>query len=129
MKRRSAVKHLGVVSSGLILLPYAYAEREVPLFSNLQSVKNNEKLLIGSLSNYILPEDPVNFSTPEPRSQFVLTMINDCSNEIEIEEASNESEKKIRSKNNFGDQKYKFYTKEFDEVIVAEDLELSLIHI
>ena len=85
MKRRSAVKHLGVVSSGLILLPYAYAEREVPLFSNLQSVKNNEKLLNGSLSNYILPEDPVNFSTPEPRSQFVLTMINDCSNEIEID--------------------------------------------
>ena len=45
------------------------------------------------------------------------------SNEIEIEEASNDSEKKMRAKNNFGDQKYKFYTKEFDEVIIAEDLE------
>ena len=103
MKRRSAVKHLGVVSSGLILLPYAYAEREVPLFSNLQSVKNNEKLLIGSLSNYILPEDPVNFSTPEPRSQFVLTMINDCSNEIEIDlftRGLNAFQEDIRSRKN-----------------------------
>ncbi len=45
------------------------------------------------------------------------------SNEIEIEEASNESEKRMRAKNNFGDQKYKFYTKEFDETIVAEELE------
>ena len=85
MKRRSVVKHLGVASSGLILLPYTYTESEVNLFSNLQSVKNNEQLLIGILSNYILPEDPVNFSTPELRSQFVLTMINDCSNEIEID--------------------------------------------
>ena len=31
--------------------------------------------------------------------------------------------KRIRGKNNFGDQKYKFYTKEFDEIIIAEDLE------
>ena len=45
------------------------------------------------------------------------------SNEIEIEEASNDSEKKMRAKNNFGDQKYKFYTQEFDEIIMAEDLE------
>ncbi len=45
------------------------------------------------------------------------------SNEIEIEESSNDSEKRMRAKNSFGDQKYKFYTKEFDEIIVAEDLE------
>ena len=85
MKRLSAIKHLGVVSGGLILLPCACAEEEVALFSNLQSVKNNEQLLIGRLSNYILSEDPINFSTPEPRSQFVLTMINDCSSESEID--------------------------------------------
>ena len=45
------------------------------------------------------------------------------SSEIEIEETSKDSDKRIRSKNNFGDQKYKFYTKEFDEVIFAEELE------
>ncbi len=45
------------------------------------------------------------------------------SNEIEIEETSKDSEKRMRAKNNFGDQKYKFYTKEFDEVIFAEELE------
>ena len=45
------------------------------------------------------------------------------SNEIEIEKTSNDSEKRMRAKNNFGDQKYKFYTKEFDEIIIAEDLE------
>ncbi len=44
-------------------------------------------------------------------------------NEIEVEDTSNDSEKKMRSKNNFGDQKYTSYTKEFDEIILAEDLE------
>ena len=33
------------------------------------------------------------------------------------------NQKKNENKNNFGDQKYKFYTKEFDEIVVAEDLE------
>ena len=37
------------------------------------------------------------------------------SNEIEIEEASNDNEKRVRTKNNFGDQKYKSYTKEFED--------------
>ncbi len=45
------------------------------------------------------------------------------SNDIEIEETSNNSEKRMRNKNNFGDQKYNFYTKEFDEIVLAEDLE------
>ena len=45
------------------------------------------------------------------------------SSEIEIEDASNDFEKRTRPKNNFGDQKYKFYTKEFDEIITADDLE------
>jgi len=45
------------------------------------------------------------------------------SNDIEIEETSNDSEKRMRGKNNFGDQKYNFYTKEFDEIVLAEDLE------
>ena len=45
------------------------------------------------------------------------------SSEIEIEDKSEDSEKRMRSKNNFGDQAYKFYTKEFDETIFAEDLE------
>ncbi len=43
--------------------------------------------------------------------------------EVEIEDTSNESEKRMRSKNIFRDQKYKFYTKEFDEIIAADELE------
>ena len=27
--------------------------------------------------------------------------------------------KRMRTKNNFGDQKYKFYTKEFDEIVLC----------
>ncbi len=45
------------------------------------------------------------------------------SNEIEIEDTDNQSEKRLRSSNNFGDKKYKFYTREFDEIIFAEELE------
>ena len=44
-------------------------------------------------------------------------------NEIEIEDSSHDSQKRMRNINNFGDQKYKTYTKEFDEIIIAEDLE------
>ena len=44
-------------------------------------------------------------------------------NEIEIEEASNDSEKRMRPRSSFGDKQYKFYTKEFDEIIAADDLE------
>ncbi len=44
-------------------------------------------------------------------------------NEIEVEQTSNDSERSGRSKSNFGDHKYKSYTKEFDEIILAEDLE------
>jgi len=44
-------------------------------------------------------------------------------NEVEIEDQSSDSEKKYKGKNNFGDKKYKFYTKEFDETVYAEDLE------
>ena len=47
----------------------------------------------------------------------------DESNEIEIEDTENQSENRLRSNNNFGDKKYKYYTKEFDETIFAEDLE------
>ncbi len=43
--------------------------------------------------------------------------------EVEIEEQSSDAEKKHRGKNNFGDKKYKFYTKEYDEIVYAEDLE------
>ena len=48
---------------------------------------------------------------------------NKDSSEIEIEDTSNNSERSSRPNNNYGDQKYRFYTREFDEIIVAEDLE------
>ena len=38
--------------------------------------------------------------------------------------ASMNSEKRGRTQNNFGDKKYKYYTQEYDEVILAEDLEV-----
>ncbi len=44
-------------------------------------------------------------------------------NEIEIEDQSSDTEKRHRKQNNFGDNKYKFYSKEFDEIVYAEDLE------
>ena len=42
---------------------------------------------------------------------------------LKLKILTNDSEKRMRPKNNFGDKKYKFYTKEFDEIIFAEDLE------
>ena len=45
------------------------------------------------------------------------------SSEVEIEDTNNNSEKNLRNNNKFGDIKYKSYTKEFDEIIFAENLE------
>jgi cobaltochelatase CobT len=45
------------------------------------------------------------------------------SEEIEIEDSSSEPYKRKTSLKNFGDEKYKSYTDEFDEIIKAEDLE------
>ena len=45
------------------------------------------------------------------------------SSEIEVEDTTNDSEKRMRPRSNFGDKQYKFYTKEFDEIIAADDLE------
>ena len=42
---------------------------------------------------------------------------------LEIEDASNSTEKRRRKVNNFGDRKYKAYTEEFDEITKAENLE------
>ena len=47
----------------------------------------------------------------------------DQNEEIEVEDFANDSKLKNKSFNNFADLKYKIFTKKFDEVIKAEDLE------
>ena len=45
------------------------------------------------------------------------------SQEIEIDESANDTNKKKVFRKDYGDKRYKFYTEEFDEIIKAEDLE------
>ena len=47
----------------------------------------------------------------------------DNKDEYEVEEVSNESQKRAEKQNIFKEIKYKKYTEEFDEIIKAEDLE------
>ena len=45
------------------------------------------------------------------------------SQEVEIDETANDTNKKKVFRKDYGDKRYKFYTEEFDEIIKAEDLE------
>jgi hypothetical protein len=79
MNRRKAIQQVGLLTAGAILLPYACQDIGVPVYSNLPLLGKKEQELIGYLSHVLLPDDTQSFPAPESRQQFVLTMINDCS--------------------------------------------------
>ena len=85
MNRRDALKNVGIIAGGLIILPYACSLTPEIIFSNLPNIKKEQQDLIGWLCNCILPEDIENFPTLEIRQNFVLTQVNDC---LDIEKIS-----------------------------------------
>jgi len=84
MKRRNAITNIGFLAGGIFLLPYSCDSSPDIVYSNLPLIKKRDQVLIGKICNVILPEDQINFSTPEKRDFFVLTMINDCGSSREI---------------------------------------------
>ena len=84
MQRRTALANIGLLTGSIFLLPYACERTPILVFSNFPSIRINEQALTGQICNCILPEDPINFATPESRVHFVLTMINDCGSDKEI---------------------------------------------
>lgn len=78
MIRREALKHMGWVTCGVFMLPYACDLTPEISYSNFPLLKKEQQEFIARICSLILAEDPENFPTPEPRGHFVLTMVNDC---------------------------------------------------
>ena len=77
MKRRSAVKSILIISSGIAILPSCRPEVKGPEFSNVP-LENGEYDFIRQLTEAILSPGNSGVVTPEPPSDFILTVLNDC---------------------------------------------------
>lgn len=86
IRRRKALKNIGLITGGILTLPYNCSFETQISYSNFPLLKKKEQDLIADICNIILPTDFNNFPTVETRKHFVLTMINDClDNENRIE--------------------------------------------
>lgn len=85
MKRRVALKNIGLIVGGITVLPYSCSNEQELLYANLTPfLKSKQFELIGLISSIILPANEPRFPTNESRQKFVLTMINDCYSETNI---------------------------------------------
>ena len=78
IRRRKALKNIGLITGGILTLPYHCSFEPQISYSNFPLLKKKEQDLIAAICDIILPTDFNNFPTPEIREHFVLTMINDC---------------------------------------------------
>ena len=86
IRRRKAIKNIGLITGGILTLPYHCSFEPQISYSNFPLLKKKEQDLIAAICDIILPTDFNNFPTLETREHFVLTMINDClDNEKRIE--------------------------------------------
>ena len=86
IRRRIALKNIGLITGGILTLPYNCSFETQISYSNFPLLKKKEQDLIADICDIILPTDFNNFPTMETRKHFVLTMINDClDNENRIE--------------------------------------------
>ena len=86
IRRRKALKNIGLITGGVLTLPYNCSFETQISYSNFPLLKKKEQDLIADICDIILPTDFNNFPTVETRKHFVLTMINDClDNENRIE--------------------------------------------
>ena len=86
IRRRKALKNIGLITGGVLTLPYNCSFETQISYSNFPLLKKKEQDLIAAICDIILPTDFNNFPTVETRKHFVLTMINDClDNENRIE--------------------------------------------
>jgi hypothetical protein len=87
MKRRQAIQTIALTTGSLMLMPYCTSASE-PVYERLP-ISSKQKKLVGTISNAILPEDTLEFATPESRQHFVLLMINDTFKPDQIQDFLN----------------------------------------
>lgn len=77
MKRRTAIRNLGLVYAGLHFLPSCKFTESPPVYERVP-LETDQYHLVEWLTQAILPAGEPEISTPEKTPHFVLTMLNDC---------------------------------------------------
>ncbi len=85
MKRREAIQNMFLLSAGLALLPNCQMEEKGPVYANVP-LEKGQRTLMNLLTNAILPREGTEVTTPETTTDFILTMLNDCSSPEDIQE-------------------------------------------
>lgn len=83
MNRRQAIQQLTIMGAGLALYPGCTAE-EVPVYARVP-MDARQYTLFRQFAEGILPVDHSIYQTPESRSEFILTILNDCTPTKDIE--------------------------------------------
>ena len=84
MNRRQAIQQLSIMGAGLALYPACNLE-EVPHYARVPLDRKHYRIF-KQFAEAILPVDHALYVTPEPRSTFILQILNDCTPSREIEQ-------------------------------------------
>jgi len=118
MKRRVALKNLGLISSGIFLLPQCnFSDEKVLIILNKLDINVEQENVLKAISETLIPEDELPGASTLKAHNFVWIMVDDCF-----------SKKEQLSFINGLDQFQKFVTnksdKSFSKLIAQEKLDL-----
>jgi hypothetical protein len=80
MKRRQAIRHIAIATAAAYLLPACHSEPTAagPQYANIP-LQADQRLLLEQFTEVILPKANTEIKPPETATDFVLTVLNDCS--------------------------------------------------
>ena len=79
MNRRIALRHLALISGGLVMIPSCDFSSDdiLAAYQNLK-VTNSQKKLLGEISHTIIPSGEIKGALELDVADFILVMVNDC---------------------------------------------------
>lgn len=83
MKRRSALQHLLIGATGVMLFPACDFENEI-IYNNIL-IEKSQRNLLSDITSSILPKAEIEIINPEPTQHFILNNINQCFDKKDIE--------------------------------------------
>ena len=83
MTRRTAIQNMILASAGITLLPACQFESG-PVYANVP-LEKGQRTFIDLLTKAILPTEETAITTPESTTDFILTMLNDCTSPEDIQ--------------------------------------------
>lgn len=79
MDRRNALRNLGILTGGMVLLPSCdFSEEKVSLVMNKLNIKASEEALMKALVSSIIPEGDIPGAASLEVHHFVWIMVDDC---------------------------------------------------